>query len=47
MERVFATNESDDMVLVILVESDQQHPCGGIPFGSGAWGLETCGPFAY
>ena len=31
MERVFATNDSDDMGLAFLVESDEQHPCGGIP----------------
>jgi hypothetical protein len=37
MERVFATNDSDDMGLAFLVESDEQHPCGGIPCGSGAW----------
>jgi hypothetical protein len=36
MERVFATNDSDDMVVAFLVESDE-HPCGGIPCGSGAW----------
>jgi hypothetical protein len=37
MERVFATNDSDDMVLVILAESDEQHPGYGNPCGSGAW----------
>ncbi len=37
MERVFATNGSDDMVLVFLAESDEQHPNCWIPCGSGAW----------
>lgn len=37
MERVFATNDPDDMVLAFLVKSDEQHPCGGIPCGSSAW----------